>query len=232
MVPAGGLSPERDRWISARDGFFLPVRVLSRLFRAKYLHDLRAAYQERRLVLAGRLAELADERRWRAFLEPLEKKDWIVYAKPPFGSSEQVLKYLARYTHRVAISNRRLLFLKDGTVAFSYRDYRRGRTLRVMRLSAAEFIRRFLLHVLPKRFVRIRHYGLLANRARAENLALCRQLLTADRTAVELSGSASRAACDHAAECPACGQGRLAFVALVPPSRAGPQVTTPTFCYV
>jgi hypothetical protein len=232
VVPAGGLSLERDRWISAREGFFLPVRVLSRLFRAKYLYYLREAYQQQRLVLAGRLAELGAERAWRAFLEPLEQKEWIVYAKPPFGSSEQVLKYLARYTHRVAISNRRLLNLEGGIVAFRYRDYRRGRTERVMRLPAAEFIRRFLLHVLPKRFVRIRHYGLLANRARAENLALCRQLLTLNAATAEHFGSGTLYASEYGAECPVCKQGRLHFIALVPPSRAGPQITTPTLCYV
>ena len=161
--------------MGAREHFFLPVRVRSRLFRAKYLAYLRQAYRDGRLVLAGRLKDLAQPRAWRAFLEPLGKIDWVVYAKAPFCSAEQVLKYLARYTHRVAISNRRRVSLNDGQVAFRYKDYRRGRRERVMRLEAVEFMRRFLLHVLP--FVRIRHYGFLANRSRKEKLLLCRSLL-------------------------------------------------------
>ena len=168
VVPEGGLSPDGQRWIAARDGFFLPVRVLSRLFRGKYLAYLREAYRDGQLVLRGRLKELASGSVWRAFLARLQAIDWVVYAKPPFGSPEQVLKYLARYTHRVAISNRRLLSLEEGQVAFRYKDYRQGRRDRVMRLAAVEFMRRFLLHVLPKGFVRIRHYGFLANRARKE----------------------------------------------------------------
>jgi hypothetical protein len=163
LVPAGGLSPDRGRWIRAREGFFLPVRVLSRLFRGKYLACLRKAYESGELVFAGALQELAAPQAWRAFLKKLQRVEWVVYAKPPFGSPEQVLKYLARYTHRVAISNRRLLSIEGGHVAFRYKDYRRAHSDRVMRLTAVEFMRRFLLHVLPKRFVRIRHYGLLAN---------------------------------------------------------------------
>ena len=177
VVPAGGLSADEDRWIAASERFFLPVRVLSRLFRGKYLAYLRKAYQAGRLVLAGRLKDLAQPRAWRAFVEALGKIDWVVYAKAPFGSAEQVLKYLARYTHRVALSNRRLVSLAEGQVALRYKDYRRGRRERVMRLEAVEFIRRFLLHVLPKGFVRIRHYGLLSNRCRKEKLRLCRRLL-------------------------------------------------------
>ncbi len=157
VVPGGGLSADERRWIAARAQFFLPVRVLSRLFRGKYLAYLRQAYRDGELVLAGRLKALAQPRAWRAFVEPLAQIDWVVYAKAPFGSAEQVLKYLARYTHRMAISNRRLLSLEHGQVAFPYKDYRWGRRERVMRLAALEFMRGFLLHVLPKGFVRIRH---------------------------------------------------------------------------
>ena len=151
VVPGGGLSADERCWIGAREHFFLPVRVLSRLFREKYLCYLRQAYRAGELVLEGRLKDLALPSAWRAFLEPIGKIDWVVYAKAPFGSAEQVLKYLARYTHRVAISNRRLVSLNDGQVAFRYKDYRRGRRERVMRLEAVEFMRRFLLHVLPLR---------------------------------------------------------------------------------
>lgn len=229
-VPAGGLSPSGDAWISAREQFFLPVRVLSRLFRAKYLAYLGEAYEAGSLTFAGRLEDLATPGRFNAFLESLRQIEWVVYAKPPFGSPEQVLKYLARYTHRVAISNRRLLSLGDGYVAFRYKDYRRGRSDRVMRLSATEFMRRFLLHVLPRRFVRIRHYGLLANRRRRENLELCRRLLAAPSPTTPADGaltSDASSAAEPAAytayiECPACKKGQLVFVAQVPPSRAGP----------
>ncbi|GMQ81571.1 MAG: IS91 family transposase [Rhodothermia bacterium] len=239
VVPAGGLSGDRgspkgrespvdgQRWIPARENFFLSVRVLSHLFRSKYLAYLREAYRGGELVLAGRLKELADPGAWRAFLEPLQQIDWVVYAKPPFGSPERVLKYLARYTHRVAISNRRLLSIEGGIVAFRYKDYRRGRTERVMRLSAVEFIRRFMLHLLPSGFVRIRHYGLLANRYRKENLTLCRHLLTSRARAVVTEP----ASCQRHALCPVCKKGLMLFVEqLWPPSRAGPFHMKP-LCY-
>jgi hypothetical protein len=227
VVPAGGLSPDGRRWIPARENFFLPVRVLSRLFREKYLAYLREAYRGGELILVGRIEGLASPNAWRAFLEPLQQIDWVVYAKPPFGSPERVLGYLARYTHRVAISNRRLLSIEGGIVAFRYKDYRRGRRGRVMRLRAPEFIRRFLLHLLPRGFVRIRHYGLLANRARKENLALCRQILASRSPGAEEPASRQR----HDQQCPVCKKGHLIFVAqLWPPSRAGP-LRMNTLCY-
>ena len=225
VVPAGGLSADKRRWVAAREGFFLPVRVLSRLFREKYLAYLRKAYRDGELVLAGRLEHLASLGDWHAFLAPVAKQDWVVYAKAPFGSAEQVLKYLARYTHRVAISNRRLIALEDGQVAFCYKDYRRSPRPRVLRLPALEFIRRFLQHVLPKGFVRIRHYGLLANRGRREHLRLCRALLgspiepEADATP---EGASSEAASDEWL-CPVCEQGTLLIVAKMAPCRDGPE---------
>ncbi len=224
VVPAGGLSADESRWIAAREQFFLSVRVLSRLFRGKYLSYLQQAYRQGELVLAGRLQHLACPRAWRALLEPLWKIKWVVYAKAPFGSAEQVLKYLARYTHRVAISNRRLVSLKDGQVAFRYKDYRQGRRERVMRLEAVEFMRRFLLHVLPKGFVRIRHYGFLSNRSRKEKLLLCRRLLGSVAQAdlgTEPASSTDAASIEWL--CPLCQKGAMVIVARLPRSGAGPE---------
>jgi len=221
VVPAGGLSPDQQRWIAARERFFLPVRVLSRLFREKYLAYLRKAYREGQLVMAGQLEDLNIPDAWRAFLEPIARIDWVVYAKPPFGSAAQVMKYLARYTHRVAISNRRLVSVDDGQVAFHYKDYKRGQHDCVMRLTAVEFIRRFLLHVLPKGFVRIRHYGLIANRTRKEKLLLCRQLLESI-TDPDTSETISPVHVTTEHLCPNCQNGYMFTVANIPRIRAGP----------
>lgn len=227
LVPAGGLSPDGKRWISARQGFFLPVRVLSRMFRGSYLAELNRLYEQGKLTLQGRLDDLRPPNQWAQFLDQLRGIEWVVYAKPPFGSPQQVLKYLARYTHRVAISNRRLVSLNGGQVTFRYKDYRHGQCQRLMRLPAVEFIRRFLLHSLPKRFVRIRHYGLLANRVRQQNLERCRQLIGA-----KPAGALLRVPCQHnptatapsAWVCPACGQANMRLVERLPPARAGPMM--------
>ena len=173
---AGGRIDPVPRWVPCRPGFFLPVRVLSRVFRGKYLAGLRQANARGRLRLPG---PLADPAAFHAFLRPLSQRDWVVYARPPFGGPAQVLKYLARYTHRVAISNHRLLRLAGGRVAFRYTDYAVGGREKVMDLDAVEFLRRFVQHVLPAGFVKARHYGLLANRMRDERLARCRLLLAA-----------------------------------------------------
>ena len=231
VVPAGGLSPDGERWIAAREGFFLPVRVLSRLFREKYLAYLRQAYDDGLLILAGRLEGLSISREWQAFAESLRRTEWVVYAKPPFGSPEQVLKYLARYTHRVAISNRRLVAIEHGEVAFRYKDYRHGSRPRVMRLAATEFARRFLLHVLPRSFVRIRHYGLLANRSREELLQRSRQLLSAARPSppvdepTAVPGMTGRTGPDPIPtpnQCPSCHAGHMIVIGRHPHIRAGP----------
>jgi hypothetical protein len=177
VVPGGGLSSDRTRWISARESFFLPVRVLSRLFRGKFIAYLREALEEGRVKFHGKLTRLHKRPRWAAFLRDLARLEWVVYSKPPFGGPEQVLKYLARYTHRVAISNQRLLSFQEGKVTFHYQDYRCGNLERTMTLEASEFIRRFLQHVLPDSFHRIRYYGFLANRRRKENVALAWRLL-------------------------------------------------------
>ncbi len=177
VVPGGGLSPDRKEWISSRKNFFVHVKVLSRVFRGKFLDYLGRAFKKGELTLEGKLQYLTNPQCWRAMLRSVKKKDWVVYAKRPFGSAKLVLKYLARYTHRVAISNQRLVSLKDGTVTFSWRDYKNAAQKRTTTLDAYEFIRRFLLHVLPRGFQRIRQYGFLANCVRKKKLQLARELL-------------------------------------------------------
>ena len=180
IVPGGGLSQDRSRWVPCRPGFIMPVRVLSRLFRGVFLKILMQAHKANRLKFFGNHTRLADRRAFAAFLGPLRKTKWVVYAKEPFAGPEPVLRYLARYTHRVAISNRRLVAADDGGVAFRWKDYRRDQPNRwqTMTLHPFEFIRRFLMHVLPKGFHRIRHYGLFANGNRAANIARLRELLS------------------------------------------------------
>ena len=181
VVTGGGLSPDGRRWIAARRGYLLPVKVLGRLFRGKFLAGVKEAYQAGQLTFGGSVATLADPQVFRRWLDALYRQDWVVYAKRPFGGVRQVFRYLGRYSHRVAIANSRLLTLADGQVSFHWKDYADDHRTKVMRLTADEFIRRFLLHVLPKRFVRIRHYGLLAGRNVATRLARCRQLLGAPK---------------------------------------------------
>ena len=179
IVPGGGISVDGTKWVSCRPSFFLPVRVLSRLFRRLFLAMLIAAHDEGRLEFFGDHQKLANRQAFEAFLKPLHKAEWVVYAKRPFGGPNQVLTYLSRYTHRVAISNSRLISADDSSVTFKVKDYRidgPGR-FKTMTLPSAEFIRRFLIHVLPKGFHRIRHYGLLANGNRAANIAKARKLL-------------------------------------------------------
>src|SRR5580693_7912074 len=177
VVPGGGLSPDGDRWVSCRPGFFLPVRVLSRLFRRLFLEFLQKAFDDHQLHFLSSLHQLHDPAAFSAYLAPLRQAEWVVYAKPPFAGPKQVLDYVGRYTHRVAISNNRLLDIEDGQVQFRYKDYRDDNQQKTMPLSADEFIRRFLLHVLPDGFHRIRYYGFLGNRYRQEKLERCRQLL-------------------------------------------------------
>ena len=209
VVTGGGLScnvrgevDASPRWLSCRPGFFLPVRVLSRLFRGKFLAGLRALHTQGKLTLPGLLSN-GPSFTW---LSPLYAKDWVVYAKAPFGGPEQVLKYLARYTHRVAISNHRLVKLEDGRVTFRYKDYADSRKEKLLTLSAEEFLRRFALHVLPKGFMKIRHYGLLASRQREARLHLARRLLL-PRVALSGSGSSVIAPAEPA-RCPQCGSVR------------------------
>jgi hypothetical protein len=215
VVPGGGLSPDHSRWIACRKGFFLPVRVLGRLFRRKFISQLRKAFEEQELVCAGRLSHLEQKDRVAKLLAELGRMEWVVYAKPPFGGPERVLKYLARYTFRVAISNHRLLELSAGQVTFSYKDYAAGNVTRTMTLEVCEFVRRFLLHVLPRGFVRIRSFGFLANRSRQEKLELCRRLIehsggggTIASPGIEQTGQ-QRAVRPESFLCPVCRRGRM-----------------------
>jgi hypothetical protein len=179
IVPGGGLSPDGSRWIACRPGFFLPVRVLSSLFRRLFIEGLMDLHRAGQLAFFGDLAELASADSFSAWLARFRKSEWVVYAKPPFGGPEAVLAYLSRYTHRVAISNTRLVSANAHTVAFRWKDYRikSGDRQKVMRLAPPEFIRRFLVHVLPDNFHRIRHYGLLASSTRKANITKIRALL-------------------------------------------------------
>jgi len=209
---AQGVVETPPRWVACRPGFFLPVRVLSRVFRGKFLERLRQAFDGGELVFPGTLATLAQPDAFARWLTPLYRQEWVVYAKPPLGGPEQVLKYLARYTHRVAISNQRLLSLEDGQVTFRYKDYAADNRSKTLTLSGEEFLRRFVQHVLPRGFVKIRHYGLLAPRGRDERLATCRRLLLPALITIpspESAGAVVNVASARAPCCPACGGHRL-----------------------
>jgi hypothetical protein len=229
VVSGGGLSPDGNRWISCRTGFFLPVRVLSRLFRRLFLQLLEKAFEHNRLRFFSALGHLQHRPAFYKYLYPLRQAEWVVYAKRPFAGPRQVIDYVGRYTHRVAISNRRLLDIEDGHVQFRYKDYRHDNKQKTMTVPADEFIRRFLLHVLPDGFQRIRHYGFLGNRYRQQKLARCRQLLgmkpddeTAQRSKSqkdyrdryqELTGVSLWL-------CPVCHRGRMIRVDLLAPVNA------------
>jgi hypothetical protein len=219
VVPAGGLSADRKRWIACKKNFFLPVRVLSRLFRRVFLDDLAVAFQNGKLSFHGSLTHLADPAAFARLLDDARRCQWVVYAKPPFGGPEQVLRYLARYTNRIALSNNRILSIEDGNVTFSWKDYRQGHQRKTTTLPAVEFIRRFLLHVVPDRFVRIRHFGLFANRQRRDNLALCRSLLATESSATSPHPSGSPAIGQDGRLlpqlCPLCHQGRMRQVQIL-----------------
>jgi hypothetical protein len=228
VVTGGGLSPDGNRWIAGHEDFFLPVRVLSRVFRGKFLSGLRVAFRRGRLRFPGRLAALGRPRRFDRLIAEIVCTEWVVFARPPFGGPEVVLKYLARYTHRAAISNHRLVDLADGQVTFRWKDYAHGGQRSTMTLAAVEFMRRFLLHVLPAGFVRVRHYGLLANRHRREKLARCRELLgravtpPTDTTPtladpVPPPGHEVTVTPTWVWVCPRCGAGRMVVVAEFPP---------------
>jgi hypothetical protein len=203
VVPMGGLSTDGTRWIHARPRFFLPIPVLRKLFRGQLVAGLRDAYRDGRLDFPGTLAPLRPEAAFRAFLRSLYRQTWVVYAKPPFGSPAHVLHYLARYTHRVAISNHRLVDVTDDTVSFRWKDYRYGSQIRTLTLDAVEFLRRFLMHVLPKRFVRIRYFGFLAARRRTQGLRQCRRALTAEPTPLVQRSVTSPSRVSW--PCPRCG---------------------------
>ena len=234
IVPGGGIALDGTRWVAGRQGFLLPVRVLSKLFRRLFLTGLLDLHARGQLAFFGEAQALADKCAFLRHLAPVRQKKWMVYAKPPFAGPEAVLAYLARYTHRVAISNRRLIAMDEAGITFRYKDYRRDGAARyqAMTLEPAEFIRRFLLHVLPKGFHRIRHYGLLASAVRKDNIARARQLLGAPQPA---TGDVvdSTAAPEPWRRCPCCGGPMLiveslarAFQSRAPPATAPPSART------
>lgn len=200
VIPAGGPSPDLRRWVHPRDHFFLPRRVLSRVFRGKFVAGLKQRHPQ--LVLSGALQPLQQKQAFASFLRPLFRQEWVVYLKPPFGSPQHVLRYLAGYTHRVAISNHRLVAFEDDQVTFRWKDYAHANKQRMMTLSSQEFLRRFLLHVLPRGFVRIRFYGFLAQRRRARLLSVCRQLL--QPFPEPLSAAQPNSSSSHLLRCPRC----------------------------
>jgi hypothetical protein len=223
VVPGGGLSPD-GQWISCRPGFFLPVRVLSRLFRRLFLETLEKAYAQGQLHFFSSLEALRHPPAFAAYLAPLHTIDWVVYAKPPFGGPRQVIEYLGRYTHRVAISNQRLLGLQDGLVSFRWKDYRHPQRPKVMTVSAEEFIRRFLLHSLPRGLQRIRYYGFLANRQRAQKLDRCRQCLAAPCSDLlprptDYREFYARLTGRNLRRCPKCGLGTMIQIEILLPWR-------------
>ena len=236
VVPGGGISPDGKHWVACRPGFFLPVRVLSRLFRRLFLEHLQTAFDTGKLRFFSSLEPLRDPKALAAYLSPLRQTEWVVYAKPPFGGPEQVLNYLGRYTHRVAISNNRLLDIDYGRISFHWRDYRDHDQQKTMTLEASEFIRRFLLHVLPDGFQRIRHYGFLGHRYRQAKLALCRQLLG---VVMSLSGVVppqdkpdyrdfyEKLTGKSLRECPLCNRGQMIAIAVLPASDRAPPFATP-----
>ena len=229
LVPGGGLSLDGQRWISSRGGFFLPVKVLSRLFRGKFLFYLKEAYRADKLKFVGRICLMGDKREFQKMLDQLYRKQWVLYCKPPFRSPKQLLEYLGRYTHRVAISNHRLVKVEQGKVTFRWRDYGDGNKNKQMSLEAFEFIRRFLLHILPNNFVKIRHYGLLSNRNRKTKLRRCQKILGSipnekqqsteseswERLLFELTGIDPRI-------CPCCKKGRMVNREILSPQGHAP----------
>jgi len=205
VVAAGGLAPDHARWVSSRPSFFLPVKVLSRVFRGKFVAALKTAFRNGTLEFHGQLAPLAEPRAFASWLRLLFRKDWVVYSKPPFGGPEHVLRYLGAYTHRIAISNHRLLALADGCIRFRWRDSAQNNRKRVMTLPVDEFLRRFLLHLLPCRFMRIRNFGFLANRRRAELLPLCFRLLQPSDQPPARPPSPAALSAGSLWNCPLCG---------------------------
>jgi hypothetical protein len=206
VIPAGGLSRDHGRWLRPHYPFFLPVKVLSRVFRGKFLARLKRLHRCKKLLCAGPVAALADPRQFAGLIRRLHRHDWVVYAKPAFGGPLQVLRYLGRYTHRVAISNHRLLAFDQERVTFRWKDYAHNGRQGQMTLTATEFLRRFCLHVLPKGFVRIRHFGFLANRFRVSRLALCRQLLVCGSSMLQaVRAGEVHSQCASLWHCPRCG---------------------------
>jgi len=226
IVTGGGLSSDKGRWVSCRKGFFIPVRVMSALFKGKFLNLLKRCFQSDDLVFPGSISHLKQSHDFEIFSNQLYHKKWVVYCKPPFDGVKGVLQYLGRYTHRIAISNNRILNIRNGDVSFLWRDYADHNRQKTMTLKADEFIRRFLLHVLPSRYVRIRHFGLLANRKRKNTIALCRQILGERKTVTQQNARKEtwqeqlfRICGIDVTLCPVCQKGRMCMVASLLPYR-------------
>ena len=222
VVPGGGLAPDQSHWISCRRGFFLPVRVLSRLFRAKFLCYLKQVFDQGKLRFFSALQPLADPKAFAQFLRTNREHEWVVYAKPPFGGPAQVLDYLGRYTHRVAVSNDRLVAFQDGKVTFQWRDRNQNNRIRALTLDAHEFIRRFLLHILPHQFAKIRYFGFLANRHRRDRISHCRELLNApppesDTQLLDWKSRHQALTGESLDICSACHKARMHLARILPP---------------
>jgi len=226
VVTGGGLSCDGDNWVSCRKGFFIPVRVLSKLFQGKFLDHLKTRFQDGDLIFQGGIGHLGDSHTFEMFRRKLYHKKWVVYCKPPFDGVNGVLQYLGRYTHRIAISNNRIIEADNGKVSFRWRDYADGDKQKVMTLQADEFIRRFLLHVLPNRYVRIRHFGLLANRKRKDNISACREFLGNQQTVIKEKVEPEtwqeqllRICGIDVTTCPVCKKGKMRQIEILPPRR-------------
>ena len=236
VVPGGGISPDGEHWVACLPGFFLPVRVLSRLFRRLFLAQLDKAFKAGDLHFYSQLKSLENAQAFAAYLAPAKQAEWVVYAKPPFGGAARVLDYLGRYTHRVAISNSRLLNMDQDKVTFLWKDYKKAATPKTMTLAADEFIRRFLLHTLPQGFKHIRSYGFLANRCRKDKITICRRLLSEPIPAMERSTEHEdyrdryqRLTGISLRDCPICGKGHMVCIQTFPVGslpRAPPQVSS------
>jgi hypothetical protein len=225
IVTGGGLSTYGKGWVPCKKDFFLSVKVLSRLFRGKFLAYLKETYAKGKMDFPGKIARLKEKRAFNRLLKGLYEKDWVVYCKPPFSNAEKVMEYLGRYTHRVAISNNRLVKLEGGQVTFRYRDRNDNDTVKLMRVDASEFIRRFLLHILPDGFMKIRHYGLLSNRSRKSKLTQCKKLLGVQPLDENLEGQReawqdllARITGVDPRICPLCGKGKMMLKKVLNPS--------------
>jgi hypothetical protein len=230
VVTGGGLSPDESRWITGSDDFFLPFQILSRVFRGKFVAGLRNLFTRGQLHFADKLTMRSRLEQFNHLLSESVRSDWVVHVKPPWGGPRTVLKYLARYTHKTAISNHRLVSLQGGQVCFRWKDYAHDRQRRIMKLSAIEFVRRFLMHVLPSGFVRVRHYGILANRLRQEKLALCRELLGIEPTfqdqedpPVPVATPEHDSPVSPTKVCPVCRAGRMTVIEDFRPITMNPQ---------
>jgi hypothetical protein len=227
IVAGGGLSPDGKKWIPCKKDFLIPIKLLSRLFRGKFLAYLKEAREKGKLVFPGNIAPLKEDRAFKAMLHDLYDQEWVVYCKPPFSSAETVMDYLGRYTHRVAISNDRLVTMEGDQVTFQYRDRSNNDALKLMTLDASEFIRRFLLHILPDGFMKIRHYGILSNRNRTTKLVLCKKLLGVDCSREHEKESwqdlLARITGVDPRICPWCGKGKMVLKQVLHPSTAYPR---------